>query len=150
MKRHNTSLQKYSIHIFIFRKGRNWCKCETETGRRRQTEDSEDFYTDLLFLATFSFHIQKHFFCFSVGEGALPLLDTRRPLSVTLCLCDWPSAAVWRGYLCIYSFPTPTRSYCQLTWPASGCQSTWAAYIHESLSSCLHSWNMVDLSKVNM
>ena len=41
-------------------------------------------------------------------------------------------------------------SGCQATWPASGYQPEWSAYTHVLLSSCLHSWIMTALLKVNI
>ena len=77
-------------------------------------------------------------------RGHCPPLGTYWLLTVTAHY--WPSDVGAHVYII---FQWPHVSGCQPTWLTSSCQPTWAAYIHAS-RSCLHSWNMTAMSKVNM
>ena len=129
MKEHDTFFTKIYTSHFIARKGLKLTANirERETGRRRQTQDSEDYYIDLFLTCVMIPYSEPHVFAslrrgtqLEADCGPIPPLPASSVADRQLCDCKTDD--IWRGYPCIYNFIKLTSS--------SSCQPTWAACLH--------------------
>ena len=121
MKRHNTSLQKYSSHMFI-----SWKGLKLVEGVRETRE------------------MVTH-------EGLLywPLCSASWPLG-THCLLSWlwvHDCLPDIGALIYIISPMFIISSCQPLWATSGSQPMWAAYTHTSIVVYPHTYTNIDISR---